>query len=202
MADATRPRGGLDHLPEARIVAADPATLHIAPVPDRGLLWLRVRPDDPPAMAAIAGALGASLPVSPNTRAALPDGHASWLGPDEWLVDVDATRAEPIRVALEDALRSHHALLVAIGDGRTILAVRGTAAIDVLRKGCPLDLHPRAFPRDACARTVLGRVGVFVACIEPGATYHVVVDRSYADHLWRWLADAARAFAETRQTPA
>ena len=198
MADASGIRGGLDHLATRQIVSPDGTTIRIEPVTSRGLLWLRVRPDDAAVTGAIASVLGAPLPSIPNTTARLADGRLCWLGPDEWLVDIAGERADQLLASLHTATRGRLALIVAIGEGRACLSVTGTAAIDVLRKGCPLDLHPSAFARDACARTVLGRVGVFIVCIEPGAAYHVVVDRSYADPLWHWLAEAARELTGRR----
>lgn len=201
MADAAGSRSGLDHLALQQVASPDGITIRIAPVATRGLVWIRVRPDDDAVTGAVVSVLGAPLPAIPNTSMRLADGRICWLGPDEWLIDVAMERADQLLASLRTATRGRLALIVAIGDGRTCLSVTGTAAIDVLRRGCPLDLHPSAFARDACARTVLGRVGVLVVCIEPGAAYHVVVDRSYADHLWHWLAEAARAFTGPGAAP-
>jgi len=201
MADALPARGALDHLAEAAVVA-DPGTdaLHIAPHTGRALVLIRVRQDETAAIQAIENALGTALPTIPNTRSPVDDGQVIWLGPDEWVVDLAADGAAPRIAALQAAVAGKFAVVLDITAGRTCLAIRGAAAVDLLRKGCPLDLHPQVFGAGACARTILARVGVLLLCVEAGRLYHLVVDRSYADYLWHWLADAAQEFSGT--TPA
>lgn len=196
MAEALPARGALDHLADAAIVAGrDAEALHITPRTGRALVLVRVRQDETEAVQSIEGALGTALPTVPNTRVAVDGGQAIWLGPDEWVVDLAADGAGPRIAALQAAVAGKFAVVHDITAGRTCLAIRGTAAVDLLRKGCPIDLHPQAFAAGACARTLLARAGVLLLCVEAGREYHLVVDRSYADYLWHWLADATTEFA-------
>jgi sarcosine oxidase subunit gamma len=198
MADALPARGALDHLADTSIVAG-PGTdaLRIAPRTGRALVLVRVRPEDSATVQAIDHALGTALPTIPNTRAIIDGGQVIWLGPDEWVIDVAADGAAPRIAALQGAAAGKCAVVLDITAGRTCLAICGTAAVDLLRKGCPIDLHPQVFATGACVRTMLARAGVLLLCVEAGREYHLVVDRSYADYLWHWLADAARQFADT-----
>ena len=63
----------------------------------------------------------------------------------------------------------------------------------ILAKGCTLDLHPREFGPGQCARSALARASVLLVA-EPGDTpqFTIIVARSFADYLFRWLANATR----------
>ena len=61
----------------------------------------------------------------------------------------------------------------------------------MLAKGCTLDLHPREFGPGQCAQTGLGKAAVLLATSEPDA-WAIIIRRSFADYLCRWLANAAR----------
>jgi sarcosine oxidase subunit gamma len=68
----------------------------------------------------------------------------------------------------------------------------------VLAKGCPLDLHPRAFPPGACAQSLLAKVAVLIHLQDDdrarGPSFDVYVARSFAHYLWMWLEDAGREY--------
>jgi len=86
-----------------------------------------------------------------------------------------------------------------ISDAYLAIGLSGPRARDVLAKAATVDLHPAAFPADAVARTPFGRVTVIITRMnadEPGA-FDVVISRSNARFLWRWLADAAREYGYT-----
>ncbi|HCX88892.1 MAG TPA: sarcosine oxidase subunit gamma, partial [Gammaproteobacteria bacterium] len=136
--------------------------------------------------------IGISLPVDPNTCASKDNWGACWLAPDEWLLigpkDQDSTRDLGQRL-----VPLHHALTEVSG-GQTVFRVGGDGWRDVLASACPLDLHPRAFRAGACAQTVIAHANVVLiyAGDDPrGEALDIVVRRSFADHLARWLMDAA-----------
>lgn len=164
----------------------------------RGQITLRGVADDPAFGEAVQGALGAALPVDANTtagRASLAEGpRILWLGPDEWLV-VTAPGAEPqAMAALRDALRGRHTAVVDVSDGRTVIVLSGPDARRVLAKGCPLDLHPRAFGPGRCAQSLLAKAHVILHQVDDAPTYEIYVHRSFADYLWAWLSDAASEY--------
>jgi sarcosine oxidase subunit gamma len=78
------------------------------------------------------------------------------------------------------------------GDAWTQFAISGSAALDLLAKGCALDLHPRVFSKDVCATTRFAQV----RCVLFRATnsHRLLVGRSYAVSLAEWLVEAAEEF--------
>lgn len=146
---------------------------------------------DPASEAAerIEKALGASLPRQCGHTTTSGPHTVIWLGPDEWLVlsqaEVTAVTAE-LREALADAPGS----LVDVSANRTTLELTGPAARQVLEKGCPLDLHPRAFGPGRAVSTTVGPIAVLLWQVDDAPTYRLLPRSSFADYLARWLIDA------------
>jgi heterotetrameric sarcosine oxidase gamma subunit len=112
-----------------------------------------------------------------------------WLGPDEWLV---LSQAEETAVAAElrEALGGDPGSVVDVSANRTTLELSGPAARQVLEKGCPLDLHPRAFGPARAVSTTLGPVAVLLWQVDDMPTYRLLPRSSFSDYLARWLIDA------------
>ena len=110
-----------------------------------------------------------------------------WLGPDEWLL----VGAAP--TPIDERLPIEHGLLTDVSHGRAGWRISGPRALDLLAKGCSLDLHTRIFPVGSCAQTALAHVGVLLHRRDI-ATFDLYCARSYAQHLWHWLTEAAAEF--------
>ncbi len=194
---------GLDGRAEASRGAAGVA---LAEHPHRGMVNLRLDPSDETAMNAFAEAFGFALPVQPNTTAGNGEASALWLGPDEWWIvspgpgpeagpEAGPDLADTLRAALAD----HFAAVTEVGESRTCIRIAGPKARALLQKGCPLDLHPRAFGPGACAQSRLAKATVAIHLVAEesaanGPAFEVYVLRSFAEYLWLWLEDAGREY--------
>ena len=133
---------------------------------------------------------GLPLPARANTASIDPQRQLLWLGPDEWLFKCQDAAVDAVVAALRQALAGQHVAVTDVGHGNVTLCVRGPAAADLLARGCPLDLHARAFGRGAVAQTHIAKAGATVLCLEPGVWFEITVRRSFADYLVRWLISA------------
>jgi heterotetrameric sarcosine oxidase gamma subunit len=114
-------------------------------------------------------------------------------GPGQWLA-VSATLAHE---ALAGDLSQRLAGLASISDqsgGRTVLRVSGPRARDVLAKGLPVDLDPRAFPLGSAATSVIGHMGVQLWQLDNTRSYNIAIFRSLSQSFWRWLTSSAAEF--------
>jgi sarcosine oxidase subunit gamma len=143
-----------------------------------------------PEAAARAGtAFGPGLPTTACRAAASGARAALWLGPDEWHLLAPEPDADAIPASIAAALGTLPYALVAIGHRNAALEISGPRAADVLSAGCPLDLHPAAFPVGMCTRTVLGKAEI-ILWRTGEATFHVGVWRSFAPYAWDFLIEA------------
>ena len=91
------------------------------------------------------------------------------------------------------AAAGRHAAVTNVTDNWTVIALAGPKALDVLAKGCPLDLHPRAFPAGSVAQSMICQADVVLHRaddVDGVPRLRIYVRRSFAQYLWDWLADA------------
>jgi sarcosine oxidase subunit gamma len=163
---------------------------------DAGFINLRGNTGDEGFVDAVGRVLGEPPPGTPNGFAG-SELRTYWLGPDEWLVATPADRVNEICRQLEDALAGNNGAVNDVSGGLLALHLRGPAARDVLAAGCTLDLHPRAFRPGACAQTGLARASILLALLDESPHFEIVVRRSFADYLARWLAHTSRRARRT-----
>ncbi|KPI16977.1 sarcosine oxidase, gamma subunit family [Actinobacteria bacterium OK074] len=146
---------------------------------------------DPAAEAAdrVEKALGTPLPRQCGHTTTTGPHTVVWLGPDEWLV-LSQAEATAVTAELREALDGAPGSVVDVSANRTTLELSGPAARQVLEKGCPLDLHPRAFGPGRAVSTTVGPVAVLLWQTDDAPTYRLFPRSSFADHLARWLIDA------------
>ena len=134
---------------------------------------------DPADAARVEPLPGLRLPLTPNRVTTAGDPRALWLGPDEWLV------LAPAGMSLEERPGR-----VDVSAHRTLLEIRGAGALDLLARGCPLDLDPRSFAADQCAQTLLARADAILFRLDDPDAWGVLVRASFARYLVDWLRDA------------
>jgi sarcosine oxidase subunit gamma len=167
--------------------------LSMQELPFRGIIDLRLDQRDRGARDAAELALVVALPEAGRSVIG-PAGNVLWLGPDEFLIVTEPEREIAVAASLLSALRGRRAAVIDISDSRTIIALSGVHARDVLAKGCGIDLHPRSFAPGQCTQTSLAKARVALYQLDDAPTYHILVERSHAEYLWLWLADAAAEF--------
>jgi len=163
--------------------------------PHMGKINLRGDPADQAFLDAVRDAVGVALPTDTNTVAAAGRNEILWFGPDEWLVVTPEGQQEAMEAALSEALKNQHVSIVDTTDARTTIRIHGAHARDVLMKGCPLDLHPRAIGPGQCAQSIIAKADVLIHQRDDTPTYDIYVLCSFSRYLWDWLVDAAREFS-------
>ena len=116
------------------------------------------------------------------------------LGPKEWLALVGAEN-EP-SPSVFGATFQGTPRLFDLTHARTVIRLRGDSVLEVLEKGCPLDLVSVEAHRGAS--TVLGPFSVVLIVGEGPAgerEVDVVFNRSYARSGWEWLVRASLEFS-------
>jgi sarcosine oxidase subunit gamma len=114
-------------------------------------------------------------------------------GPGQWLAVSESLANEALAGDLAARLKG----LASISDqsgGRTIFRISGPRARDVLAKGLPIDLDPRAFPPGSAATSAISHIGVQLWQTDDTRGYDLAIFRSLTESLWRWLTASAAEF--------
>ena len=178
----------------AQFAAAEVTGAHgvaLREVPFLTMVGLRLAPGSDAAHR-VEARLGTPLPARCGEIGIGTGCSVLWLSPDEFLV-VSAANPTEFTARLVQALGSEPGSAVDLSANRTTFELTGPAARDVLEKGCPLDLHPRAFRVGAAYVTEIGPVPVILWKTGP-ETYEIYPRASFADYLGRWLLDAMAEF--------
>jgi sarcosine oxidase subunit gamma len=109
-------------------------------------------------------------------------------GFERWLLIAEERVAARTLGHLDDAFE----IALEAGDAWMQFAISGSAALDLLAKGCALDLHPRVFSKDMCATTRFAQVRCVL--FRAANSHRLLVGRSYAVSLAEWLVEAAQEF--------
>ena len=199
MPDSYLRQSGLAHLALGgrAVDARGDAGVAMKEIPFRGMVNLRGKPDDKAFLDAAKKALGAPLPLEPNTVSAKGEVTVLWLSPEEWMV---ITPDEGPRMAdkLAGALTGLHVSVVDVSEARTCIHLTGPAARKVMMKAGGFDVHPRNFPVGACAQTHVAKALAILHHTgegeKDGPAYDIYLLRSFSDYLWRWLEDAGQEY--------
>ena len=138
---------------------------------------------------AITNAIRTTLPTTPNTVSSSSI-EAYWLGPDEWQIIVPDEQVSGVLDAVDAAIGGKHAALNDISGGQVALQIAGPQGVELLAKGCTLDLHPDVFGIGQCAQTGLGKAPILIARRSESPVFDIVVRSSFADYLQQWLSRA------------
>jgi len=142
--------------------------------------------------AAIRKAYGVDLPGSSRVAQGAAISFIGY-GPGQWLTVSEALANEALAGDLAAKLQG----LASVSDqsgGRTVLRIGGNRARDVLAKGLPIDLDPRAFPLGSAATSAISHIGVQLWQADDMRSYDLAIFRSLSESFWRWLTASAAEF--------
>lgn len=128
------------------------------------------------------------------------DWDLSWIAPDEWLLTGPGDQALAMEMALREQLGGHYAV-INVGGGQTLVRLAGPRARSVLMKSCPYDVHDLNFPVGKVVTTVLAKSQATLRRVGDDE-WELVVRRSFADYVWRWLVDASQEYRLSLSQPA
>jgi methylglutamate dehydrogenase subunit D len=142
--------------------------------------------------AAVRDAYGVELPESSRFAQGSKVNFIGY-GPGQWLAVSESLANETLARDLSAKLKG----LASVSDqsgGRTVLRISGPRARDVLAKGLPIDLDPRAFPLGSAATTAISHIGVQLWQGDDTRGYDLAIFRSLSESFWRWLSASAAGY--------
>ena len=156
-------------------------------IPYLGYISLRGDAADPTFVSAASSAIGAPLPLQPCTLAMSNGVKVLWLSPDEWMIICERGQLGSLIGQLRQALSDIRSQVVDNSGGYTQVILLGRNALDVLQHASVYD-----FPALGVGRvvgTTFGRSSVYAH--RQGDGYCLLLRRSFADYIWRYLVRAS-----------
>lgn len=142
--------------------------------------------------AAAERAYGVALPAGSRLTAGPKAGFIG-TGPGQWFVVSESLRNGELARDLAENFRGL-ASISDQSDGRAVVRISGPKARDVLAKGLPIDIDPRAFKPGDAAICLIGYIGVQLWQVDETPTYDMAVFRGFAESFWSWLTASAAEF--------
>jgi methylglutamate dehydrogenase subunit D len=141
---------------------------------------------------AVNTAFGVALPDGPRraTRGAVT---FAGTGPDQWIASAEGSEAAGFAAKVRARI-GPFAAVSDQSDARLVLLLSGPRLRDVLAKGVPVDLHPKAFKPGDVATTLVAYIGVQIDMLDDAPTYQLSTPRSTAGSFWSWLTASAAEF--------
>ncbi|MGE0024952.1 MAG: sarcosine oxidase subunit gamma [Hyphomicrobium sp.] len=159
-------------------------------IPLQGYVSLRGEAGNPAFVEAASGALGAALPTAPCTLVEAGDITVLWLSVDEWMITGPRERCAAVAEALQAALAGIRSQVVVNSGGSTEISITGRDAERALSHCTVYNLDKLAPGR--VAGTTFGKSSVFLR--REGQGFRLLVRRSFADYIWRFLERAAAPY--------
>ena len=120
-------------------------------------------------------------------------------GPDQWIASAEGSDAANFAAKVRARL-GPFAAVADQSDSRMVLRLSGPRVRDVLAKGVPIDLHPKAFKPGDVAVTLVAYIGAQLDLLDD-ATWQLTAPRSTAGSFWSWLTASAAEFGYEVRPP-
>lgn len=117
-----------------------------------------------------------------------------WMGPDELLLLTQPDEQSAICEQLDSQSKHGIHAVTDVSSAYTMIEISGEYAPVLIAKGCPLNINPEVFSAGDCAQTLMAQAPVVIANTSGEFTYRLIVRRSFADYLMRWLIHLNNGF--------
>ncbi len=159
-------------------------------IPLLGYISLRGNASDAAFNAAAEKVLGTALPTEPCTLTHSSNTTVLWLSPDEWMIIAPRARHAAVLRDLTQTLKGIRSQVADNSGGFTLVHLTGRNARDVLSH-CTV-YHLDHLTDGRVVGTTFGKSSVYL--FRAGDGYRLLLRRSFADYIWRYLVRAASPY--------
>ena len=161
-----------------------------------GKLNLRVKNTDSESHIKISDFLKYKLPLTAGDVSTNNQSRASWMGPDEYLIQCPNDSKDDFANELNQILHGSFYSLTDVSDYYLTIRLSGLKSIDVLQKGCPLNFKEYLNKKNTCAQSYISKASVLIDRLSDEKVFDVLVRWSMGEYLWDWLEDSSIEFSE------
>ena len=113
-----------------------------------------------------------------------------WMSPNEWLVSSKSDIKRFIKT-IRSKVNMH---AIDQTGGLVQMTLQGERVRDLLAKGCTLNVDEGVLLPGQCAQTGLSKANILLSLINDSPKFNLIVRRSYAEYVARWLEHAGDEF--------
>jgi len=136
------------------------------------------------------------LPTEANTSTTSDKLTSLWLSPDEWMIfSNDIIEKGDNNYELENLLfsnisKNNFGSISDVTDQFVMINLEGKKIFELLSSGCPFDFNEFKEKKGSSTQTILNHIDVIIYHNDTN-NVNLFVRRSFSEHLWSWINDAA-----------
>ena len=160
------------------------------------IMKLNVRGKKREFISAVGKSLNILLPTEANTSAQSDKLTALWLSPDEWMIFSNETVDESTNnYEIEELLNKNISKLnlgaiTDVTDQFVMIGLKGNKIYELFQSGSPFNFNDFQNKKGAVTQTILTKIDIIVHNQDKN-TVNLFVRRSFSEHLFSWMNDAA-----------
>ena len=147
-------------------------------------------------ISAIGKSLNILLPTEANTSTQSDKLTALWLSPDEWMIfsnepiNENTNNYETEELLNKNISKLNLGAVTDVTDQFVMINLKGNKIYELFQTGSPFNFNDFQNKNGAVTQTILNKIDIIVHNLEQN-TVNLFVRRSFSQHLYSWMNDAA-----------
>ena len=147
-------------------------------------------------ISAVGKSLNILLPTEANTSTQSDKLTALWLSPDEWIIfsndamNKDLNDYETEKLLQNNISKINLGAVTDVTDQFVMINLKGSKIYELFQSGSPFNFNNFQNKKGATTQTILGKIDIIVHNQDKN-TVNLFVRRSFSEHLFSWMNDAA-----------
>ena len=147
-------------------------------------------------ISAVGKSLNILLPTEANTSTQSDKLTALWLSPDEWIIfsndamNKDLNDYETEKLLQNNISKINLGAVTDVTDQFVMINLKGNKIYELFQSGSPFNFNNFKNKKGATTQTILGKIDI-IAHNQDKNTVNLFVRRSFSEHLFSWMNDAA-----------
>ena len=147
-------------------------------------------------LSAIGKSLNMVLPTKANTSTQSEKLTALWLSPDEWMIFSNEPVSENSNIYETEELLNNNISKLNLGaitdvtDQFVMINLKGNKIFELFQTGSPFNFNNFQSKKGAVTQTILNKIDIIVHNQDKNLV-NLFVRRSFSQHLFSWMSDAA-----------
>jgi len=147
-------------------------------------------------ISAIGKSLNILLPTEPNTSTQSDILTTLWLSPDEWMIfsnepiNKNTNNYETEKLLNNNVSKLNLGAITDVTDQFVMMNLKGNKVYELFQNGSPFNFNDFKNKKGAVTQTILTKIDIIVHNQEKNSV-NLFVRRSFSQHLFSWMNDAA-----------